>query len=589
MSSAAPSTLVRRAARCVRPLFRVTLCATAVVACAVAVVSAVTSWFGADHAVSARRTYTLVRAGAAHEATYLRTLHRGPPSAGARQAFFRAAEAETALLTTLERQAPPTQRLLVRQIERHHTLALANASRALLEPASSRSLATALQVLRQVQLDAATAQSDLAMDEVEPWPSTTAERAELAALVAVLLLGIAVIIRHAFRAAGLRRAPHSDEIERLLHVARSDSLTGLANHRAFQDDFSKAIERRATGAVPFSLLAFDLDELKRVNDVEGHPAGDVFIRKVAQCIREGLDGRGTVYRTGGDEFMAILPECRGWEALTAAHRIQRLATERTGKRALSIGVTESTATEPSRVLLHQADLALYEAKRAKLLAVSYHEGLEPRQADVPDGPDEHQKSLAGALARAVDAKDSGVRNHSETVGELCVAMGRRLGVGGGGLERLRVAGLLHDVGKIGVPDNLLLKPGPLLPAERLEVQLHATVGHTILVSAGLQKEAEWVLHHHERFDGTGYPAGLGGDSIPLESRIIAVADAFEAMTGTRTYRKAVTPQDALVELAAHSGTQFDPRCVQALNAVFGGGELPAARPADARAAIVAIA
>src|SRR5581483_9469075 len=119
--------------------------------------------------------------GAAHEATYLRTLHRGPPSAGARQAFFRAAEAETALLTTLERQAPPTQRLL----------------------------------------DAATAQSDLAMDEVEPWPSTTAERAELAALVAVLLLGIAVIIRHAFRAAGLRRAPHSDEIERLLHVARS--------------------------------------------------------------------------------------------------------------------------------------------------------------------------------------------------------------------------------------------------------------------------------------------------------------------------------------------------------------------------------
>jgi diguanylate cyclase (GGDEF)-like protein/putative nucleotidyltransferase with HDIG domain len=522
----------------------------------------------------------LLRAGAAHEEAYLRALHRRPASRRERQAFFGAAQLEAALLTNVETRAPATQLGLVRKLEREHTVALTAAARSLLAPASHRIYATALARLRQVQVDAAAAQSDLGIDNVSPWPSTGVERLELGALAIVLLAGILVIARQALRAAGLRRQPrHASEIELLMQAVRSDSLTGLANHRAFQDDFAAAIELRNTTGTIFSLLAFDLDELKRVNDVEGHQAGDAFIKTVAGCIREGLDGRGTVYRTGGDEFMAILPGCRGWEALTAAHKIQQLATERTGKRALSIGLTESAKTEAGRVLLHQADLALYEAKRAKLLAVSYHEGLEPRQLDAADAPSEQQKALAAALARAVDVKDSAVRNHSETVAELCVAMGSRLGIGGEHLERLRIAGLLHDVGKIGVPDTLLSKPGPLAPAERLEIELHATVGHSILVSAGLQQEAEWVLHHHERFDGNGYPAGLAADSIPPESRIIAVADAFEAMTGARSYRQALTPESALAELALHAGTQFDRRSVQALNEVFGGGDLTAARAA----------
>jgi len=129
---------------------------------------------------------------------------------------------------------------------------------------------------------------------------------------------------------------------------------------------------------------------------------------------------------------------------------------------------------------------------------------------------------------------------------------------------LRLAGLLHDVGKIGVPDALLQKAGPLASHERDEMREHVTVGHRILISAELPVEATWVLHHHERLDGTGYPAGLAAEAIPLESRIIAVADAFEAMIGTRPYHDGISAEAALAELARHAGTQFDARCVEAL-------------------------
>jgi response regulator RpfG family c-di-GMP phosphodiesterase len=292
------------------------------------------------------------------------------------------------------------------------------------------------------------------------------------------------------------------------------------------------------------------------------------------------DAAGSVYRTGGDEFMAILPGSRSWPALTFAHRIQRVSNERGGKRTLSIGVTESTSTEGRRALLHQADVALYEAKRGKLLAVTYHDGLEPRRSDgTAPGPSEQQKALASALAQAVDSKDASMRNHSETVAELCVAVGRRLGISGERLARLRIAGLLHDVGKIGVAGS----------SERSDVELEASVAHSILVSAGLQDEADWVLHYHERFEGGGYPTGLAGEAIPLESRVITVADAFEELTGARPHRDALTPADALAELAAASGSQFDPRCVQAVNDVFGGGELKIDPTPGAGAAAIAAA
>ena len=200
-----------------------------------------------------------------------------------------------------------------------------------------------------------------------------------------------------------------------------------------------------------------------------------------------------------------------------------------------------------------------------MLFRSYHPGLSPAaKGNEEEGPSHEQRALAAALARAVDAKDVGTRSHSETVAQLSVAIGQRLRIDAARLERLQLAGLLHDVGKIGVADAILLKPYALEPDELSAMTEHVEIGHAILLAAELPIEAHWVLHHHERFDGDGYPSGLREKSIPIESRIIAVADAFEAMTGTRPYRAAISVDEAITELQAHCGTQFDRECVDAL-------------------------
>ena len=554
-----------------------------VVVAAAASLSAVRAWHSAEATAQTRSAYGALRAGAAHEASDLRKAYARPKDFAARRRLFGTTQSVTGLLVQLQGIAPASQEPVVRDLENAHSAVTWETSRALVRaPDRSRHLAAALGLFREIQAGAARAQSDARIANPAPWPSTTAQRIGAADLALLLILGIGVLLRRLVHALGLRRTDDegNEEIERLTHVARSDSLTGLANHRAFQDDLRAAIDRRNADGTPFTLLAGDLDGLKQVNDVHGHGGGDVYIKTAAGCIRDEVGERGSVYRTGGDEFMALLPGCRGWHALTIAHNIQRSANHKTGKRALSIGIAESTTTEGRRALLHQADLALYEAKRAKLLAVSYHPGLEPRQVESSLlGPSQHQKALAAALAQAVDAKDAGTRNHSETVADLCAAMGARLGLSGEALERLRIAGLLHDVGKIGVSDAILGKRGALQPGEREEIELHTSVGHSILTSAELHREAVWVLHHHERFDGTGYPTGLAGEAIPLESRIIAVADAFEAMTGSRPYRQALTPEEALAELGANSGVQFDPVCVRALDELFGGGAEELATPA----------
>ena len=362
------------------------------------------------------------------------------------------------------------------------------------------------------------------------------------------------------------------EVARLRAAAMTDNLTGLGNHRSFHHDLLSEVRRRARTGSSFTLLAIDLDGLKLINDAHGHQAGDTYIRQVSECLRQATGDDGTIYRTGGDEFMVLLPGRRNWHGFAMAQRVAELTRAAIGRRAVSIGVTESIGTETQQMLIHQADTALYEAKRSKLTAVIYHPGLTSTAKTSDDAPSHHQKALAAALARAVDAKAVGTRSHSETVAELCVAIGTCLDFDGEGVERLRLAGLLHDVGKIGVPDAILHKPTALTDDEWEQMREHVSFGHGILVSAELPVEAEWVLHHHERFDGTGYPAGLRAAEIPLESRIIAVADAFEAMTGTRPYQDQLTNSEALAQLSQNVGTQFDAACVEALAQVVDGTE-----------------
>jgi len=572
---AAPVALVRFArSRWLRVAIVLGVIALAVAAAVVAI----DSRHDAAGQARAGTAYPVLRATAARELKLLRRAYAARGNAAARARFFAAAQQETALIAEVETNGRSTT---VAYLQERHTAALAAAARAL--GATRRAhvgFVDALGLLADVEHGASEGILQVDLTGTRAWPATTVQQVEAAGLALVALAGVIALLRSVRRALGLGRAAEESEIERLTRAARSDTLTGLGNRRAFQEDLSALIDQRNRTGSNFALLAFDLDGLKQINDQRGHANGDAYIRNVAACMRDEVGASGTVYRTGGDEFMALLPAQRGWHALTIANNIQRGAQRATGRRALSIGITESTKTEGRRLLLHQADLALYEAKRGKLMAVSYHRGLEPRTvADDSSTPSQQQKALAAALARAVDAKDAGTRNHSETVAELCVAIGARVGVSGARLERLRLAGLLHDVGKIGVPDAILVKRGSLAPSERSAIELHATVGHSILTSAELHDEAVWVLYHHERYDGAGYPAGLAGEAIPQESRIIAVADAFEAMTGARPYRVALTPDEALRELAANSGAQFDPVCVRALDEVFGGtgnGEQPPA-------------
>ncbi len=417
------------------------------------------------------------------------------------------------------------------------------------------------------------AANDARLRRAGSWPTGLTGLVPLAALALVFLSGVVGVLVALARAVGLRRkkADQRDlELRRLENAALTDHMTRLRNHRAFHEDLKREIGRRNRTSVGFCLLMIDLNGLKKVNDTKGHQAGDEQILSVARCLTATVRAGEMAYRVGGDEFTVLLPGARAFSALNLAERIHGETQKWGHDLRVTIGIAESTATEAGSTLIRQADLALYEAKRSRLGTMIYTPGLDP-QGVIERESDErhHQKLLATALARAVDAKDAGTRNHCETVAELCALVGTELGLDDERVQRLRLAGLLHDVGKIGIADAILQKPEPLAEEEEQVMVTHSVIGHGIVSATELEEEADWVLHHHERFDGTGYPHGLVGEEIPLESRIILVADAFEAITADRPYRGSRTPEEALRELAANAGSQFDPTCVQALCAVFG--------------------
>jgi diguanylate cyclase (GGDEF)-like protein len=406
------------------------------------------------------------------------------------------------------------------------------------------------------------------------WPANRLELAQLAALSFLLGLGLLTSLVVAGRLVGYRRRverAREAELARLARQALTDSLTGLGNHRSFHEDMRREIARRVRSGSDFSIVMLDVDGLKEINDTLGHQAGDERIRAVADCIRATMRAGDAAYRTGGDEFMVLLPNERAWGALVFARRLLLDALDRPAGPAVTCGIAEPRALESADTLLRRADLALYDAKRSGRRIVVYADGLVPKPAARPEerATRHHRWLLATALARTVDAKDAGTRNHCETTSELCVLIGQSLGLDAERLERLRLAGLLHDVGKVGISDAIIGKPGPLDADELAQMRGHVRIGQAIVASAELEEEARWVLHHHEHVDGSGYPDGLRGDEIPLESRIILVADAFEAITAGRPYRAARPVQHALAELERLAGIQFDAACVEALRSAIG--------------------
>jgi diguanylate cyclase (GGDEF)-like protein len=388
------------------------------------------------------------------------------------------------------------------------------------------------------------------------------ERLALAGLpAAAVLAGLFLAVPAGGRG---RRRDHL-ELRRMEHVALTDSLTGLRNRRAFHEDIKRAIAHRDASGAPFSLMMVDLDELKQVNDTLGHHAGDARIKETADLLRAVVRAGDGAYRTGGDEFMLLLPGERALGALNLGQRLHDLTAQPACKVAMTIGVTESVDRDSRDTLVRRADLALYEAKRTgrKLVAYSPDLAPEPARPRAALRP-VHSTQVATALARAVDAKDPTTHAHCETVAELCVLIGVELGLDAESVARLRIAGLLHDVGKIGIPDAILRKPTALDSRERAVIETHPAIGESIVAAAGFVEEAAWIRHHHERFGGLGYPQGLRAGEIPLEARIIHVAETFEAITSGRPYRPPLPVEVALQELVRNAGTQLDPECVDAL-------------------------
>jgi diguanylate cyclase (GGDEF)-like protein/putative nucleotidyltransferase with HDIG domain len=376
------------------------------------------------------------------------------------------------------------------------------------------------------------------------------------------------------------------EVERLAQIAMTDPLTGLRNHRAFQEDLARELQRCGRTGEPVALVLMDVDELKAVNEAHGHQAGDERLQALGEAIRAAQRGTDVGYRIGGDEFAVILPGARALGAMEFAQRVRALTRDGAHGPAFTAtaGIAEALGLRGRDDLVREADLALLGAKRVHQDVAIYGPDLELPARDAVSEDEHHTRTLSSALARAVDAKDSYTRSHCQTVSQLAATIATELGFTGERLGRMRLAGLLHDVGKIGVPDAILNKPAKLTDSEYAVMQRHSLLGCDIVRAADMPVEARWVRHHHERYDGRGYPDGLAGDAIPLESRIILVADAFEAMTSDRPYRKAPGPDFAVGELRKHAGTQFDPEVVDALCRVLDRGGVADAAERDAAAA-----
>jgi diguanylate cyclase (GGDEF)-like protein len=330
------------------------------------------------------------------------------------------------------------------------------------------------------------------------------------------------------------------------HEALTDALTGLRNRRSLVADLERAVAA-ATEASPRALMMLDLDGFKRYNDCFGHPAGDALLAKLGSNLAFAMGSHGTTYRLGGDEFCVLID---GGAKLVEELRPEARAALAEHGRGFEIGSSCGVALIPAEATdpigaLKLADHRLYDQKAtAQRTSVS-------RQA-------------GDALLQALQECEPDLRGHVGDVAELALAVGRELGLESDELFQVARAAELHDVGKVALPDAILHKPGPLDDVEWSFMRQHTIVGDRILSAApALEPVAKLVRASHERYDGSGYPDRLAGDEIPLGSRIVAVCDAFHAMTTDRPYRKAMPMQRALVELRRCAGLQFDPDVVRA--------------------------
>jgi diguanylate cyclase (GGDEF)-like protein/PAS domain S-box-containing protein/putative nucleotidyltransferase with HDIG domain len=400
-----------------------------------------------------------------------------------------------------------------------------------------------------------------------------------------------------------RERLHSEMAERAI----TDSLTGLYNHAHFYQRLAEEVERSKRYKRRFAVVMMDVDAFKQYNDSRGHQAGDDALRLLADSIRTGIRGSDLAFRYGGDEFATILLSADSARAQSVVNRInKRIAAglkKMDPQAAAWLGLSAGVASFPEDAttvdeLVQMADAALYNAKH-----LAWARSLTEGEQDIESQAYPHKlvheaqtgmlTTAAGSLATvlhdlgvsqvaaaldlrsiaalgaAAEIKDRYTHGHQERASLWAAALAEDMGLPSEQVRDIRIAGLLHDIGKISVSEGILNKPSKLTEEEFNKVKQHAPAGAKIMLSEAeaLQQLAAIVRHHHEHFDGTGYPDGIAGQHIPLEARIMSVVDVFDAMTHERAYRKALSREEAIAEIERGAGTQFDPEVVKAFLAL----------------------
>jgi diguanylate cyclase (GGDEF)-like protein/PAS domain S-box-containing protein len=355
-------------------------------------------------------------------------------------------------------------------------------------------------------------------------------------IMAVIIIGIDISVR-------------KETEERIQSLIFHDTVTGLYN-RIYLDDQLKEIEKSQES---FCIIVGDLNGLKSVNDTYGHKAGDKLLAKSARILASVSRVGDIVARSGGDEFVIIMPNCDVKYAQDLCRRIKRkFANAARRKLPLSIALgyaAKDSALKSIQEIFKEADARMYLNKL-----------LERKSS---------YGTLFTSLQNTLYEKSQETEEHAERIKILALKMGRSLKLPLHELDNLSLLATLHDIGKIAIPEEILFKAGPLTASEFKVIQTHSEIGFRIAsTNIHLLQVAEGILAHHERWDGNGYPRGLKGVEIPLISRIIAIADSYDAMTQNRVYHKAIDPSVALDEIAKAAGTQFDPNLVQTFLKLF---------------------
>ncbi|WP_051273114.1 PAS domain S-box protein [Desulfotruncus alcoholivorax] len=331
---------------------------------------------------------------------------------------------------------------------------------------------------------------------------------------------------------------------RMNYLSRHDQLTGLYNRSVFEHHM---VQFEHEQYQPVGIIVCDVDGLKLVNDTMGHDKGDALLVAAAGVIKKSFRENDVIARIGGDEFAVLLPNTNEKQVEKACQRIRDAFARYNAENpeltlSISVGFAVGKGSTTLTDLFKKADNNMYREK------------LHRKQST--------RSAIVQTLMKALEARDFITEGHADRLQDLVVRIAAAIGLSDQSIADLRLLAQFHDIGKVGIPDRILFKPGPLNEEERLEMRRHCEIGHRIALSApDLVPIADWILKHHEWWNGKGYPLGLKEEEIPMECRILAIADAYDAMTSDRPYRKALSHNQAVVELRRCSRTQFDPALV----------------------------